>query len=289
MSQSQNQNNSPYNLEEQQEVKTYYAVDESGDPTFYNKKGKLIVGEGGSSPILIMGYISTTNPKEIRKIVENAKQEVLNDPLIFPLMRKHRQENFYFHAKEDSPDIKRIFFQAIKKMDIKARFVVARKIESVFVKRHLKSEGVFYDDLVTKLFKNVLYKSMENVIYFSKRRNKTRQKPMEDAIATAINLFEQDHGIPVNKDSVEIFIQQPTDEALLQVVDYMNWAVQRAFTVPAEQGGDAYLKFIQEKIRLIWDVYDFTKHDGQGSNFYNPKTNPFEAKKISPLGLGSGE
>jgi hypothetical protein len=44
-----------------------------------------------------------------------------------------------------------------------------------------------------------------------------------------------------------------------------------------------------DKVRLIWYVYDFKKYDNQGSNFYNPKTNPFEVKKISPLGLGAGE
>jgi hypothetical protein len=277
-----------YSQEEIQDIKTCFAVDESGDPTFYNKKGDLIVGQPGCSQILIMGFISTTQPSEIRKLVAQAREEVLSDPLITPFIRGKRTDKFFFHAKEDRAEVKRIFFQYIKKMNFKARFVVARKIESVYINRHNKNEGVFYDDLITKLFKNVLYRSTENVIYFSKRRNKTRQAPLEDAITTAVNLFEKNHGIPVQKENIRVLVQQPTDEPLLQVVDYMNWAVQRAYTVSSSQGGDAYLKYVMDKIKLIWDVYDFDKHDGLG-NFYNPKTNPFEVKKISPLGLGAEE
>ena len=40
----------------------YFFVDESGDPTFYNKEGKFIVGEEGCSKILILGFIRTGNP-----------------------------------------------------------------------------------------------------------------------------------------------------------------------------------------------------------------------------------
>ncbi len=35
---------------------TYFFVDESGDSTFYNAKGKCIVGEPGCSPILNLGF-----------------------------------------------------------------------------------------------------------------------------------------------------------------------------------------------------------------------------------------
>jgi hypothetical protein len=100
---------------------------------------------------------------------------VLQDPFVSSSIED--KENFFFHAKNDRVGIKNIFFKHLVKGDFKVRFVVARKIETVFIKWHNSSEGVFYDDLITKLFKNVLYKSKQNVIYFSIRRNKTRQKP----------------------------------------------------------------------------------------------------------------
>lgn len=45
---------------------SYYFVDESGDPIFYNKKGELIIGQGGCSKILLVGFIKTDDPKPIR-------------------------------------------------------------------------------------------------------------------------------------------------------------------------------------------------------------------------------
>jgi hypothetical protein len=35
--------------------KTYFFVDESGDPTFFNKKGECILDKG-ASPILVLGF-----------------------------------------------------------------------------------------------------------------------------------------------------------------------------------------------------------------------------------------
>ena len=47
--------------------KNYFFVDESGDPTFYNRFGKFIVGEEGCSKILIIGFVMASNPIVFRK------------------------------------------------------------------------------------------------------------------------------------------------------------------------------------------------------------------------------
>ena len=54
-----------------------------------------------------------------------------------------------------------------------------------------------------------------------------------------------------------------------------NWAVQRAF----ERGEDRYLKFVEEKISFLVDIYDFKKYP---KNFYS-RGNKFDLTKISPL------
>lgn len=69
--------------------------------------------------------------------------------------------------------------------------------------------------------------------------------------------------------------KSPRGEPCLQIVDYMNWAVQRAFV----KNEDRYLRFIGEKIGFLVDIYDFKKYP---NNFYNKK-NKFDLKKISPL------
>jgi len=139
--------------------------------------------------------------------------------------------------------------------------------------------------MITKLFTNILFKSKSNQIYFSKRGTKLRVTPLNDAIQKAINLFESKSNYKI-ENQPDIFVQVPTDEPLLEVVDYMNWAVYRAFT-SQEQGNDAYLNFMIDKIKLIADIYDFNK-ETWAQRYYNNKTNKFETKKISPVGLGAG-
>ena len=37
----------------------WFFVDESGDPAFYDRKGNLIAGQAGCSPILLLGFVET--------------------------------------------------------------------------------------------------------------------------------------------------------------------------------------------------------------------------------------
>ena len=68
-------------------------------------------------------------------------------------------------------------------------------------------------------------------------------------------------------------------EPALQVVDYVNWAVQRAF----ERGEMRYFEYLRDKIELVWDVFDFEKYKLKEGNIYDRRRNPFDIKKASPL------
>ena len=77
-------------------------------------------------------------------------------------------------------------------------------------------------------------------------------------------------------DSKQIILPQaPSGEHCLQVVDYCNWAIYRAFV----NSDMRYYNYIKEKFGLIVDLYDYKE---KWLNFYNKK-NPFDIKKISPL------
>ena len=159
-------------------------------------------------------------------------------------------------------------------MNFKAEFFVARKLDKVFLDRHKGKENLFYDDLITKLFENKLHKADKSVIYFATRGNKTRQKPLEDAIEKATLTFEKKWGIKVDG-QIKVLPQSPVGEPCLQIVDYMNWAVQRVFT----KGEQRFYKLVEDKISFLVDIYDFDKYP---KNYYNRK-NPFDITKISPL------
>ncbi len=253
--------------------KNYFFVDESGDPTFYNRFGKCIVGEEGCSKILLIGFIITDKPVFLRKQLLNLKEEIANDPYLkgVPSLKKTKE---YFHASVDTPEVREKVFKLLVKLDFKAEFIVARKKEKIFKKRHRSNPNVFYDDIIAKLFTNKLHLAEKSYIYYEVRGNRKRQEPFEDAIRTAINIFEEKWGMR-NDSKIEIFPMSSVGEPCLQIIDYMNWAVQRAFI----KRDDRFVKFLEDKISLICDVYD---SDNYPRIYYN-KNNKFDINKISPL------
>ena len=134
-----------------------------------------------------------------------------------------------------------------------------------------------YDSLITNLFKNILHLSNNNYIYIATRGSKKRQVPLEQAIQTSLYYTENKLNTTIES-TQKILPQTPSGEVCLQIVDYCNWAIQRAFL----QNDMRYYNFLKEKFGLIVDLYDYKKG---WKNFYNKK-NPFDIKKISPLRLG---
>lgn len=83
--------------------KTYFFVDESGDPYFYDRRGKFIVGKEGCSKILILGFIKTEEPQKLRVEMESVGKEIEKDIYLrsVPSLKKSLA---YFHATDDCPD-----------------------------------------------------------------------------------------------------------------------------------------------------------------------------------------
>lgn len=251
----------------------YFFVDEAGDAIFYDKYGKCVLGKEGCSKILLLGFIRTEKPGELRRAVLKLRKEIENDKYLekIPSIKKTIKS---FHAKDDCPEVREKFYKMIVNLNFKAEFFVARKIESLFLKRHKGKANLFYDDLIIKLFENKLHKNDKNIIYFATRGNRKRQEPLEDAVRTAVLTFENKWNKKVNSE-IQIFPQRPLGEPCLQIADYMNWAVQRAFM----KGEERYYEFVADKISYLVDIYDFDKYP---KNYYN-KHNKFEINKISPL------
>lgn len=251
----------------------YFFVDESGDPTFYDKYGNLIVGHEGCSPVLILGLIETTDPVSLRHALAELHREIAADDYLkdVPSIAK---TNIAFHAKNDVAEVREKMFKQIRALDFKAQFVVARKIERVFRNTFHANEGKFYDHLVAQLFENVLHRYTTNWIYISKRGSSIRQEPLESAVRAGVARFEEKWHTEV-KTNFAVSIQTPVGEPCLQVVDYMNWAVYQAFVKRTMR----YYKFIQDKVSLLIDLYDSSQYP---KNWYN-RSNPFDTEKISPM------
>lgn len=260
-------------MKRQQEKTVYFFVDESGDPYFYDRKGNLIIGKEGCSKILILGFIKTEEPELLRQAILKVKSDLSKDTYLekIPSLIKSLK---YFHATDDTPEVREKVFKAIFDLPFKAEFIVARKIEKIFAKKHGKNPNLFYDDIISKLFQNQLHSSSRNIIYFSVRTNRARQAPLEAAIKNAIHAFEDKWKTSV-KSEVKIYPQRPQTEYCLQIIDYVIWTIQRAFV----KREDRYYQFIKDKVSLIADIYDYS----DDKNTYYTKRNIFDLKKISPL------
>jgi hypothetical protein len=256
---------------------TWFFVDESGDPTFYNRRGKLIVGREGCSPILILGFVETQNPQAVRRAVLDLQDEVTKDPYLqdLPSIAKTAVA---FHAKDDAPEVRYLFFRLISQLDFKAQFIVARKLEGIFKARFGSNELDFYDHLVSRLFENVLHRYQQSTIYFAQRGSKSRQIPLSAAIQRAQARFRGKWGARSNTYTT-LQAQNPAGEPCLSVADYMNWAVYRAFTT----GNMRYFRTVEERVSLLVDLYDSERYP---ENWYS-RRNPFDIKKATPLRLDS--
>ena len=257
-------------------MNNYFFVDESGDTIFYDRKGNWIVGnENGSSKILLMGFIRTAEPEFLRKKLNELRAVLINDDYLkdIPSMEKTAVA---FHAKDDCPEVRYHVFKLLKDLPFSCNIVVARKSEKIFNKFNGNTQEL-YDSLITHLFKNILQLSNNNYIYIATRGSRKRQAPLEDAIHNALLYTEAKLQHPINS-SQKILPQTPSGESCLQIIDYCNWAIQRAFI----KSDMRYYNYLKEKFGLIVDLYDFK--DGW-KNFYNKK-NPFDINKISPLRLG---
>ena len=254
----------------------WFFVDESGDPTFYDRKGNLIVGLEGCSPILVLGFIETQNPEPIRKSLLQLQREAVADPY-FEGVPSLARTAVALHAKDDLPEIRYQVFKLLAQLEFKAQFVVARKIEKVFRNNfHANEDRILRPPCLPALQEHIAPLRAEHHLL---RQARLSQPPVafQTAIRLGMTQFEQRWGTPVTT-QVAIQAQTPAGEPCLSAVDYMNWAVYQAFT----RGEMRYFRQVQDKVSLLVDLYDRPNYP---KNWYNRK-NQFDIKKITPLQLG---
>ncbi len=97
--------------------KSYFFIDESGDPTFYGNRKKLLVGTEGFQPYLIIGMIETDNRKTLRKAVVDFMDAIKSDPLYNSIPSIATDKRWYVHARGDHPEIRAKFFELLSSLD----------------------------------------------------------------------------------------------------------------------------------------------------------------------------
>ena len=275
-------------------------LDEAGDCTFYGKRRKNILGTEGVSNCFVLGMVKFKEPLEpIRKEVIELQSNIQNDPYfkVPSVIKKMNSAGFFFHAKDDIPEIRKIFFDFIIQKKLSFEAVVARKSLERFTTKHKDREQYFYADALSHLLKNKLQSGERMVLNIAEKGTSTKNQNLELALEKAKERFAKKlnrKSIDEAKDVLEVIdmnfihrkdvqadvvfnVTKPLQEPLLNIADYLCWTVQRVF----EKGETRYYDFVMEKISLVVDLYDTDNYAGF-KNYYSPK-NPSTAKnKISP-------
>ena len=280
------------------DIKTNHRfLDEAGDITFYGKGKKDILGKEGVSKCFMIGMVKFYEPlAEIRKGITDLQNKILCDPYynVSSVRKKKAGAGYYFHATDDLPEIRKLFFDFIKNLNCSFEVVVGRKSIERYETKHKGKEEFFYADLLSHLLKNKLNQKDRLVLHIAARGKSTKNHNLGLALEKAKqriaaaqnqkNSMQRESNADITlisrKDiqtNVVFNVNGQLEEPLLNVADYFCWAVQNVF----EKGEVRFYEYLKEKISVVADIYDIEKHKGW-RNYYGPK-NPLTAEnKISP-------
>jgi hypothetical protein len=265
-------------------IKTYHRfIDEAGDTTFCNSKGEFIIGNEGVSKSFGIGMLKIKEPiNDVRNKIITKQKEIENDKYVntIPSVKKRIQKGgFFFHCSKDVPEIRMIFYNFINSLDCSFEMIVARKLEKFYndIDHNFKESSNFYSEILGHLLKNKLQTEPEMILYIAERGKTTSNKKIEEAITKAKQRYKLN---PKNKNlpiatKINFMVKKQSAEPILNIVDYLCWAVQRVF----EKGETRYYDFIKDKINLVVDLYDTNKYENYGNYYWNDK-NPLTKEQL---------
>ncbi|MBP9128289.1 MAG: hypothetical protein KBG07_05930, partial [Elusimicrobia bacterium] len=250
-------------------------------PVFFGRGKRIIVGQEGVSLAFSLGMVRIDGDTDaIRKGLKMLAHQISSDSYFtnVPSVKKRTSKGeFYFHAKDDIPEIREKMFRYLKECELSYEAVVARKEPSRFISKHNGDEAEFYADVLGHLIKNKLELGKKLVLNIAHRQNSTGNKTLQLALDKAAGyLFRRKTHAAVTS-QVIFNVTTPIQEPILWIADYLGWAVQRVF----ERGETRHYEFIREKIGQVCDLYDTRNYQG-GKNFYGRNRPLTGDNKIGP-------
>lgn len=206
--------------------KSFFFIDECGDPEFYGKKKKLLVDQPGFQPLLILGMVKCLNRKTLYAKVMAHKEQILAD-VLYSSIHSVSQADWFFHARADHPEIRASFFNFIRNLEpevLSFHAIIGRKDLQIFNKKHNNKSAEFYFDLVSHLFQDHIESKDEHVLYLA-AKPKTTLHQFTDSINKAV--AHRSKAIENEKIEFRCNIVPSKEMPELSLVDYFLWALQR--------------------------------------------------------------
>lgn len=265
----------------------HYFVDEHGDGTLFNAKGREIVGSDGCSSHFALGVLDVPDPEALSAGLEELRRSILSRPMfrgVESLKPERRKTALAFHAKDDIPEVRMLVFEFLASQDVRFQAVIRCKRAIVDQVRNWNQQSTryhyhpnrLYDEMVKRLFKNRLHQAASYRICFATRGSKDRSTALKSALESARAKFRKAWGIDSNA-PIEVLCMPSEASGSLQAVDYFLWALQRVYT----KGEDRFLAALWSRISLIVDVDD-RRHSSAGCYYSREKPLTSEAIKKEP-------
>ena len=158
-----------------------YFVDEAGDPSLFNARKQVIIGQEGCSRYFVLGVLTIDDPEPLAQELNQLWAELLANPYFkrVPSMQPQAMKTAVaFHAKDDLPEVRREVFKLLMRRHLRFMAVVRDKQAVLsYVRQRNERDPAYryhpnelYDSLVRQLFKNLLHKAESYQVHF-------RQKP----------------------------------------------------------------------------------------------------------------
>lgn len=230
--------------------KQHYFLDEAGDPTFYGKGKRIIIGQQGVSTHFILGMVSFGEAlEEIRAQVLSLQQLITGHVYfggITSIQQKKSRTGYFFHTTDDIPEVRKLFYDFIRSIDCCCELVVVKKVPEQFAAAHQHKSDVLYADMLSCLLQDKLTTSNRVIMNIAKRRASTRHENLNLSLKKAIIRHQQQHPEYVPTNNIMFNVQDQLTEPLLNVADYLCWSVQRAF----ERGETRFFEYMKDKIKV---------------------------------------
>lgn len=239
-----------------------YFVDEAGDGTLFDRKGRVLVGTKGCSRYFILGLAEVAEPNALSVALSELRTRLLADSYFsgVPSMRAERGKTAVaFHATDDIPEVRREVYNLLLRHDIRF-FAVVRDKQSVLAYVRQRNErdpdyrynqNELYDSLVRRLFRDRLHQKEAYDIWFARRWKSDRTAALSESLDAAQQRFARRFGV-ARKALVRVIPSTPAQCDGLQATDYLLWAVQRLY----EKREDRFLRSVWPLVRLVHDVDD---------------------------------
>ena len=187
---------------DQPAVVHHYFVDEAGDPSLFNAKGKVIVGTEGCSRYFILCKLDVAEPERLAIALDELRAALIKDPYFadVPSMQlSARKTAIMFHAKDDASEVRREVYKVLQTFEMRYFAVVRDK--RVIVRKVLEwnktnpryryHPNQLYDRCVPPLFENRLHQHDSYRIVFAKRGSSDRTNAFESGLSEAKRRFRE--------------------------------------------------------------------------------------------------